>query len=101
MERELPHPNTLTIQLPTVFIGPRPTRLPVTVREFVLHVVLAGLDEGAHQVSRAEIAQAIGQAEGLVCRSGLRLALVELCAGTVRESLRLARVSTSKYVAIR
>jgi len=97
VERGLPHPNTLTIQLPAVFIGLRPTGLRGTVKDFVMNVVTAQLGEGAHDVAKVEIAKAISRAGGSVSRSGLKLALTELSEGTTRLPPRLLRVSPGRY----
>lgn len=97
MERGLPHPNTLTIQIPTVFIGLRPTGLPGTIKEFVMNVVSAQLGEGVHEVAKIEIARAISQAGGSVSRTGLKLALAELSEGTTRFPPQLIRVSPGRY----
>jgi len=97
VERGLPHPNTVTIQLPPVFIGLRSTGLPGTVKEFVIHVVSARSAHGAHHVAKAEIALAIRQVGGSVSRSGLKLALAELSEGTTRMTPRLLRVSPGRY----
>lgn len=96
-ERGLPHPNTLTLQLPTVFIGLRPTGLPSTVKEFVISVVSARLGQGVHDVAKVEIAEAIRRAGGSVSRSGLKLALAELCQGTARVPPLLLRVSPGRF----
>jgi len=97
VERGLPHPNTLTIQLPPVFIRLRPTGLPGTVKECVLQIVSARLNDGVHQVSKAEIALAIRQVGGSVSRSGLKLALAEMSEGTNRVPPRLRRVAPGRY----
>jgi hypothetical protein len=94
VERGLPHPNTLTIKLPSVFIGLRTTGLPCTVKEFVISAMSAQLDEGVHDVSREEISLRILQAGGSVSRSGLRLALAELVDGTPKVRPRLRHVRT-------
>ena len=98
MEPGLPHPNTLTIQLPTVFIGLRPTGLHSTVKEFVMDLVSAQLGDGVHDITKVEIAKAISRAGGTVSRSGLKLALAELSEGTIRLPPRLLRVSPGRYV---
>ena len=97
MERGLPHPNTLTIQLPSVFIGLRPTGLAVSVKDFVMDRMAAKLDEGGHDVAREDIAHWILQACGSVSRAGLRLTLAELVDGTPKVQPRLRRVSTGVY----
>ena len=97
MERGLPHPNTLTIHIPNLFIGSRPTGLPGTVKEFVMGLVSAQLSEGVHDVAKVEIAAAISRAGGSVSRSGLKLALTELSEGTTRLPPRLLRVSPGRY----
>jgi hypothetical protein len=97
VERGLLRPNTLTIQLPAVFIGLRPTGLPGSVKEFILHVLSAQLDEGMYVVSKADIALAIGQARGSVSSSGLKLVLAELWQGTTRAPPRLLRVAPGRY----
>ena len=97
MERGLPHPNTSTVQLPTVFIGLRPTGLPGTIKEFVMNLVSAQLNEGVHDVAKFEIARAISQGGGSVSRTGLKLALTELSEGTTRFPPRLLRVSPGRY----
>src|ERR1019366_10204589 len=97
VERGLPHPNTVTIQLSPVFIGLRSTGLPGTVKEFVIYVVSARSAHGAHHVATAEIALAIRQDGGSVSRSGLKLALAELSEGTTRMTPRLLRVSPGRY----
>ena len=97
MERGLPYTNTLTIQIPTVFIGLRPTGLPGTIKEFVMNVVSAQLGEGVHDVARVEIARAISQAGGSVSRTGLKLALAELSERTTRVQPQLIRVSPGRY----
>lgn len=99
MERGLPRPNTLTIQLPTAFIGLRRTGLPCTVKEYILDVVSTQVDKGGHQVSKAEIAQAIREAGGSVTHSSLKLALSELSDGTTRLPPRLCKVGPGRYVA--
>ena len=98
MERGLPYTNTLTIKIPTVFMGLRPTGLPSTIKEFVLKVVSAQLGEGVHDVAKVEIARAISQVGGSVSRTGLKLALAELSEGTIRVQPRLIRVSPGRYV---
>jgi len=98
VERGLPHPNTSTVQLPTVFIGLRPTGLPGTIKEFVMNLVSAQLNEGVHDVAKFEIARAISQGGGSVSRTGLKLALTELSEGTTRFPPRLLRVSPGRYV---
>jgi hypothetical protein len=97
VERGLPHPNTLTIHIPNLFIGLRPTGLPGTVKEFVMGLVSAQLSEGVHDVAKVEIAAAISRAGGSVSRSGLKLALSELSEGTIRLPPRLLRVSPGRY----
>ena len=97
VERGLPYTNILVIQIPTVFIGLRPTGLPGTVKEFVMKVVSAQLDKGVHDVARVEIARAMSQAGGSVSRTVLKLALAELSEGTTRLPLRLIRVSPGRY----
>ena len=97
MERGLPYTNTLTIQIPTVFIGLRPTGLPSTIKEFVINLVSDRLDQGVHEVAKVEIARAISQAGGLVSRTGLKLALAELSEGTTRVQPQLIRVSPGRY----
>ena len=97
MERGLPYTNTLTIQMPTVFIGWRPTGLSGTIKDFVMNVVSAQLGEGVHDVAKVEIARAISQAGGSVSRTGLKLALAELSEGTTRLPPRLLRVSPGRY----
>src|ERR1019366_2751943 len=49
VERGLPHPNTLSIQLAPLFIGLRSTGLRGTIKEFVLNAVSTQLDKGVHQ----------------------------------------------------
>ena len=97
MERGLPYTNTLTIQIPTVFIGWRPTGLPGTIKEFVINVVSAQLGGGVHDVAKVEIARAISQAGGSVSRTGLKLALAELSEGTIRVQPQLIQVSPGRY----
>lgn len=97
MERRLPHPNALTIQLPPVCIGLRTTGLTCSIKDYVTHVVSARLANGIHSVTKAEIAQAIRQVGGLVSRSGLKLALSELSEGTTRVPPRILRVSAGRY----
>ena len=97
MERGLPYTNTLTIQIPTVFIGWRPTGLPGTIKEFVIKVVTAQLDKGVHDVAKVEIARAISQAGGSVSRTGLKLALAELSEGTTCVQPQLIRMSPGRY----
>ena len=97
MERGLPYTNTLTIKIPTVFMGWRLTGLPDTVKEFVMNVVSAQLCEGVHDVAKIEIARAISQAGGSVSRTGLKLALAELSEGTTRVQPQLIRVSPGRY----
>ena len=97
MERGLLHPNTLTIELPAVFIGLRPTGLPSTIKEFVMNVVSAQLGDGVHDVAKVEIAKATSRARGSVSRSGLKLALAELSEGTTLSPPRLLRVSPGRY----
>ena len=97
MERGLPYTNTLTIKIPTVFIGLRPTGLPGTIKEFVMKVVSAQLGEGVHDVAKVEIARSISQAGGSVSRTGLKLALAELSEGTTRVQPQLIRVSPGRY----
>ena len=87
----------LAIQIPTVFIGLRPTGLPGTIKEFVMKVVSARLGEGVHEVAKVEIARAISQAGGSVSRTGLKLALAELSEGTARFPPQLIRVSPGRY----
>ena len=97
VERGLPYTNTLTIQIPTVFIGLRPTGLPGTIKEFVMKVVSAHLGEGVHDVAKVEIARVKSQAGGSVSRTGLKLALFELSEGTARVQSQLIRVSPGRY----
>ena len=97
VERGLPYTNTLTVQIPTVFIGLRPTGLPGTIKEFVINVVSAQLDKGVHDVAKVEIARAISQAGGSVSRTGLKLALAELSEGTTRVPPQLIRVAPGRY----
>lgn len=97
MERGLLHPNSVAIQLPPVVIGLRPTGLPGTIKECVLQLVSARLDDGVHQVSKAEIALAIRQVAGSVSRSGLKLALAEMSEGTNRVPPRRRRVAPGRY----
>ena len=92
MERGLPHPNTLIVQLPPVFIGLRSTGLPGTVKEYVMHVVSAQSANGAHHVAKVEIALAIRYAGESVSHSGLKLAGAELSEGTNRVPPRPRRV---------
>jgi hypothetical protein len=97
VERGLPYTNTLTVQIPTVFIGLRPTGLPGTIKEFVMKVVSAQLGEGVHDVAKVEIARVISQAGGSISRSGLKLALAELIEGSTRFPPQLIRVSPARY----
>ena len=97
MERRSPYTNTLTIQIPTVFIGLRPTGLPGTIKESVMKVVSSQLDKGVHEVAKVEIARALSHAGGSVSRTGLKLALAELSEGTTRVQPRLIRVSPGQY----
>jgi hypothetical protein len=97
VERGLLHPNTLTIELPAVFIGLRPTGLPSNIKEFVMNVVSAQLGDGVHDIEKVEIAKAISRAGGSVSRSGLKLALAELSEGTTRLPPRLFRVTPCRY----
>ena len=97
MELRLPSTDTLTIQIPFVFIGLRPTGLPGTTKEFIMKVVSAHLGEGVHDVANGEIARAVSQAGGSVSRTGLKLALAELSEGTYRVQPRLIRVSLGRY----
>ena len=62
-----------------------------------MNVVSAQIAKGAHDVAKAEIAEAIRLAGGLVSRSGLKLALAELNEGTNRVSPILRRVSPGRY----
>jgi hypothetical protein len=98
VERGLPHPNTLSIQLAPLFIGLRLTGLRGTIKEFDLEAVSTQLDKGVHQISEAEIERAIHEAGGSVSRSGLKLALTELSDGTTSLP-RLRKVGPRKYVA--
>ena len=61
-------------------------------------IVSARLAEGAHSVTKAEIAVGIRQAGGSVSRTGLKLALTELSEGTIRVQPRLLRVSAGRYI---
>ena len=97
MERGLPYTNTLTIKIPTVFMGLRPTGLHGTIKDFVMNVVSAQLGEGVRDVRKVEIARAISQAGGSVSRTGLKLALAELSEGTPRFPPRLLRMSPGRY----
>ena len=87
----------MTIQLPTVFIGLRPTGLAVSVKDLVIDRVAVKLDEGVNDVSREDIAHWILQAGGSVSRTGLRLALAELVDGTPKVEPRFRHVSTGVY----
>jgi hypothetical protein len=49
--QRLPHPSTLIVKLPRVFIGLRSTGLPSTVKEFVIHIVSARMANGLHSGS--------------------------------------------------
>lgn len=65
-----------------------------------MHVMSAQLVEGRHQVTKAEITNAIRRAGGTVSRSGLKMVLTELSEGTIRASPRLHRVSPGRYTRI-
>ena len=72
LERGCPHPNTLTIPLPSVFIEFRPTGPTGAAKDLATQTASDRLLKGVHQATRVEFAAASRHAGRSVSRSGAR-----------------------------